>query len=343
MNKAYFRDKIPGILCINDVRAAAKSMERINQVLEVLYDADRFVALSELAEPLRLSAPRVAGAIEALRQRGHLIDHMPGAGFRLRRPACLDAHLIERGLGTQRVGRHAIVFGEVDSTNDVAFTCARQKDSDGLVVLADSQRAGRGRHGRRWVSPPGSNILMSVLLLDPSGALPHEAITIAAGLAVADAIERATGLVTQLKWPNDVYLDSAKLCGVLVEVRTVDGRRCVVVGIGINVNAAPPASAVDHPAACLADKLGSPVERVELARAVLRELDARICSLADLQSLHRGWMSRCDMVNHRITVSCEGRLYTGRVLDVNPLEGLVLQCDGGVQVHLQAAGSSIVK
>jgi BirA family biotin operon repressor/biotin-[acetyl-CoA-carboxylase] ligase len=239
-----------------------------------------------------------------------------------------------------------ISFPEVDSTNDVAFDAAAQEGSDGLVVLAESQRRGRGRLGRRWVSPPRANILMSVLLHDRPARLPHEALTIAAGVAAAEGVEAACGVSCRLKWPNDLLVGGAKLAGVLVEMRRAAGGRCFVIGIGINVNAAPPRDAVDFAATSLAAASGAEVERIEVVRHVLQRLDHWVQAAASESAavtLHEAWLPRCDMINQRLAVQCAGVRYEGRVLDVRPLEGLVLCCDSGQTICLPAERSTIIK
>lgn len=317
-----------------------KSAERI---LEILYDREGgYVSADELARVVGLSRSGVEARLEALGKLGHRMAFSPTGGVRLARPARPAPTLIERNLGTRRVGRSVVCFDEVTSTNDVALAAARQSDADGLVVVAESQQAGRGRHGRRWLSPPGSGILMSVLLLDaPGPQVGNEALTIAAGLATAEGIEAATRLACELKWPNDVLLAGAKIAGVLVEVRP----EARVIGIGVNVNAAPEPSAVDGPATHLADHLAGSVERVEVIRAVLVKLDEWIgrISAGLVSGLGRRFVSRCRMINQRATVRSAGRLYTGRVLDVDPLAGLVLQMDDGSTVRLAAEGASIVR
>jgi BirA family biotin operon repressor/biotin-[acetyl-CoA-carboxylase] ligase len=377
-------------------------MKTADHVLELLFDrGEKFYLADDLARATGLTARRLSGALELLRGRGHELEFSPAQGLRLRRPVNLDAHLIERGLGTRRVGRHVICFDEVESTNDVAFDCARQRGADGLTVLAQWQRQGRGRHGRRWQSPRGANVLMSVLLAEqfvaqpcvaqprvaqpcvaqpPSagdaqpdtrtGATskdtaeggcatrktsPHELLTIAAGLAVAQGVEDAAGLDCRLKWPNDVLVEGGKLAGVLVEVRTVGGAKWAVIGIGVNANAHPPAGQVDFPATSVAEHTGGPANRLAIVQAVMRRLDQWLADLPAINSeerlaglpgamadLRSSWLARCDMINQRLTVSSAGRRHVGRVLDVSPLEGLTLLCDDGRRVQLPAASSSIV-
>jgi BirA family biotin operon repressor/biotin-[acetyl-CoA-carboxylase] ligase len=319
-------------------------MTDAGKVLGLLYDrAGGFFPLDELASAAGSDRAGVDAAIEQLRGRGHEFEIAPAHGIRLVRPVRLDAHLIERDLGVERVGRSVICFDELDSTNDAALGSAGQEGADGLVVTAELQRRGRGRQGRRWLSEAGKNVLLSAVLLDSAGALPHEALTIAAGLAVAEGIEAACGLECQLKWPNDVLLEGAKVAGVLVERQTADPQACMVTGIGVNANAAPPADKVDQPATCLAESLGHEVERVDLVRALLRRLDrwVQILTGGGVEDLHSAWMSRCGMVNQRIRVVCGGQPSEGRVLDVRPLDGLILCLDDGRRIHLPAASTTV--
>ncbi len=318
-------------------------MDSVNRLIELLYDRlGQSVSLDEAA-----SAAGGRGKLEKLwplvAQRGHRVVFSP-AGACLVLPTAMDARLIERDLDTRRVGRNVICFPQVDSTNDVAFDSASQAGADGLAVLAEWQRLGRGRLGRRWISPPGANVLLSVLLNDPSEALGHEALTIAAGLAVAEGIEDATNIPCRLKWPNDVLLEGRKVAGVLVELRRSRKGRCVVIGIGVNANAAPDSPDIQSPATCLAEHMGEPLDRTEIVRGLLRRLDGWVARVeaADLDALHTAWRDRCAMINQRIVVDSGGRQVTGRVLDISPLEGLILCDDHGHRQHLPAACSTVV-
>ncbi|HEV7524164.1 MAG TPA: biotin--[acetyl-CoA-carboxylase] ligase [Acidimicrobiia bacterium] len=164
-------------------------------------------------------------------------------------------------------------FEVVDSTNRYLLQCASEGAPEGVVAVADEQTAGRGRLGRTWVAPAGSALLVSVLLRP---ALPVERthlVTLAAGLAALDAIDRLDAGSTArpgLKWPNDVVVDDRKLAGVLAEA---DGVGAVVVGMGCNVrpDALPP-DLVDIATAV-------PVDREQLLVAWLRAYDARLSAL----------------------------------------------------------------
>jgi BirA family biotin operon repressor/biotin-[acetyl-CoA-carboxylase] ligase len=345
-------------------------MKTAQKLLALLYDArrvGRLVSLGELPGLLGVTGRRIDLAIAQLARVGQPLERGP-RGISLSGAPLLDSYLIERDLGTGRIGRNVICFDQVDSTNDVAFASAPQAGADGLAVFAESQLKGRGRLGRQWISPPRANILMSVLLAGEgvagvgpamfpkseqravetpaTPAWAHEPLTIAAGLAVAGAIEQTLGVGCGLKWPNDVLIDGAKVAGILVEVRT-RGRKTpdVVIGIGINVHASPPGSRVEAPATDLAAHTDVAIDRIELARAVLKRLDYWIDLVArdKLLSLHRQWMAKCEMINQRLTVASAGKTYTGRMLDIDPLRGLVLCDDHGRTIHLAAKRSTVVR
>ena len=135
-------------------------------------------------------------------------------------------------------------FDEVDSTNSVAADLARKEGAaPAIVVVADHQRSGRGRLGRRWEAPPGSSLLCSVTLPAATTDRPAHFATMAMALAASDACDEVAGVRPLLKWPNDLLVGPAKLGGILGEAR--DG--AVIVGLGLNVNwggAPPPASGV---------------------------------------------------------------------------------------------------
>ena len=323
-----------------------------NQILENLYDHDRWWSLEELARVAGVGAIQIDRALGELGKRGHRLEFHPARGIRLGRPPALDNQLIERDLGTVRIGRHVLCFPAVDSTNDTAFQAARQAGSDGLVVLAEAQKQGRGRRGRHWLSPPGANILMSALVKDPRVALVHESLTVAAGLAVAEGIEQALphGVMCRLKWPNDVLLEGRKFAGILVERHPAGRGANWVIGMGINVNAQPPRSDLALPATSLAAAVGEQLDRIPIARAVLRRLDAWVLLLssaagaaAAVAKIRTGWAARCGMLNEWHTIRAGRRHITGRVVDIDPVDGLVLLTDAGAHVRVLGREATVVE
>jgi BirA family transcriptional regulator, biotin operon repressor / biotin---[acetyl-CoA-carboxylase] ligase len=130
------------------------------------------------------------------------------------------------------IGRPRVHYRLTDSTNERAKDLALGGAPHGTIVTADEQTAGRGRQGRTWVAPPGSALLLSVLLRDLGKAQAH--LPLAAALAVCEACERAAPVSCRIKWPNDVWIDGRKVAGILIEGRPQEG--WAVLGVGVNVS-----------------------------------------------------------------------------------------------------------
>lgn len=174
-------------------------------------------------------------AIESVRGKGYRI---PG-GIDLLNAAQVKAALDARA---SALLTRLEVLDTVDSTNAEVMRRAEQGCSPGLVCTAEQQTAGRGRRGRRWVSPYASNLYLSLLWGFSQGAAALEGLSLAVGVAVARALRACAVPNVQLKWPNDVLYRGAKLGGILLEMKGDTAGSCqVVIGVGLNV--AMPAAA----------------------------------------------------------------------------------------------------
>jgi BirA family biotin operon repressor/biotin-[acetyl-CoA-carboxylase] ligase len=191
------------------------------------------VAVRRLADEVHVAEPSVgerpAGRFLLLDQTGWRGGWLHGGGslaFPLAMPDSLASETVEPLL-TGRFGRPYLYENACESTQALLGAGLQE----GATAVCDVQTAGRGRLGRGWEAPPGTSILCSVLLEPPVGSdLPP--LSLVGGLAAAQAVERATGLGAQIKWPNDVMLNRRKVAGVLAEA----SGRAVVLGIGLNVN-----------------------------------------------------------------------------------------------------------
>jgi BirA family biotin operon repressor/biotin-[acetyl-CoA-carboxylase] ligase len=177
-----------------------------------------------------------------------------------------------------RLGVSVTYFPVIGSTNDVAARLASQSDCEGAVVVADAQTAGRGRLGREWFSPPGSGLYVSVILFPGRAATDRRRavrlLTLAAGVALAEAVGIASGLAADLKWPNDLFLGGRKLAGILAEA-TGGAEDPVVLGYGVNVSAATYPAGLNDRATSLEWELGRPVDRGLLFAETLAALARR--------------------------------------------------------------------
>lgn len=220
-------------------------------------------------------------------------------------------------------------FDSLDSTNRYALDEARRGAPDGLVVVADFQTAGRGRRGRGWVAPPGASLLVSVLMR-PS--LPPERtplVSMACGLAMAEAVGRVAGFTPALKWPNDLIVGDRKLAGILAER---DGD-VVVVGVGVNVewHDFPPEIAESATACNL--EAGRAIDRRALLEAFLAGLDSRYADFAAITGEYR---SRLATLGRRVRVERSDDVLVGRAVGVGDAGQLLVEDQRGdvVEVHV---------
>ena len=182
----------------------------------------------------------------------------------------------------------------IDSTNTALSARAQSESIDGHVLLAELQTQGKGRRGRKWISPFGRNVMLSTgfQLVAPTSNIGS--ISLAIGVAVANAIEGIADVSIKLKWPNDIYLNDRKLGGILIDLLQAGPPVKLLLGIGINVHAAPDwLESPNAPAIALADVVPG-VSRDDVVSALLNELVATIRQYSDegFQSFLADWSNR---------------------------------------------------
>ena len=213
------------------------------------------------------------------------------------------------------LGRKILFFSSIGSTNDVALALAEGADAEGTIVLADHQTAGRGRQGREWFSPAGSGLYVSVILTagTPASARALSIVTLAAGVALAEAVESVAGLRPEIKWPNDLLVGRRKLAGILAESSGGDAGT-VVLGYGINVTGDAYPSAIRQRATSLESELGRPIDRPALWVETLAALAARYRDLLDgrFDAILDAWRSRApSSTNARVSWTTPAGPQTG--------------------------------
>lgn len=307
------------------------------QILTALRAAnDGGVSGAQLAEQLGISRAAVWARIEELRTLGYDIAASPHLGYRLvSAPDLLHADDLLARLGkTKVVGRDIRVFQETTSTNDVIEKLARDGVKEGIVVFAEAQTKGRGRLGRKWSSPVGKGLWFSVLLRPELRPQEATQLTVASATALARAIRLQTGVVPEIKWPNDILIHGKKVVGVLTELSAETDRvRHVILGIGVDVNQ----GAADFPAelrktaTSLKIESGETVDRAALAAAILRELDvdyARVCA-GKFAAVADEWEAQCVTLGRNVTVQIGNRAVLGRAESLDDDGALLVRTQHG--------------
>jgi BirA family biotin operon repressor/biotin-[acetyl-CoA-carboxylase] ligase len=309
------------------------------KILSALRENPDGVSGADLAEQLKISRAAIWSRIEELRRVGYDIEAGPHFGYRLvSSPDALHADDLLARLGkTKVIGRDIQVFEETTSTNDVIEKLARDGVKEGAVVFAESQTRGRGRLGRKWVSPAHKGLWFSILLRP--NLRPQEAtqLTVASATALRRAIETETGLKPEIKWPNDILIGGKKVAGILTELSAeVDRVKHLILGIGVDVNldAGELPAELRKTATSLKIETGETISRAELAVAVLRELDfdyARICG-GKFSVVADEWEAHCATIGKNVTVHIGDRKIRGRAESLDDDGALLVRTEHG---HLE--------
>jgi BirA family biotin operon repressor/biotin-[acetyl-CoA-carboxylase] ligase len=261
-------------------------------------------------------------------------------------------------------------FTEVDSTNRYLIDEASRSPRDGVVAVAEHQTAGRGRLGRRWEAPPGTNLLVSILITPTLGVDQLHLCTVAVALAAVSACRQAAGVVPTLKWPNDLLVGEQKLAGILAESMPMPGSSptaatagdrgvqqwIVVVGLGLNIGWPPPDDADGPPVPAELQHMATSIWRCSGARPdpqrvlelLLVDLEERLRALdhpAGRQELAQEYRSRCATLGRTVRVELDGDETRGTAVDITPEGHLVVDVGAcfttvmaGDVVHVHTGG-----
>lgn len=305
------------------------------------------VSGTKIAEDLHVSRSEVWRLVQQLRQIGVDIAGHPATGYRLQSaPDLLLPDMLSPLLRGTIFSERIHHYYKVGSTNDVAMEAASAGEPAGSVFLAEQQTAGRGRGAHQWHSAESTGIYCSVVLrpvVPPSEIL---ILSLAAGLAVYDAVREVDSrVIPDLKWPNDLLIKGKKFCGILTEMNSEATRvRYLVIGIGMNVNHAGFPEELQNAATSLRLETGTEWSRIELCAALLKSLDREYRQLmhdpAARELILQRFQERSSSVRGKLVEVAENGGFEGITegldsrgfLTVRTLEGLRTVLSGTVKV-----------
>ena len=310
-----------------------------------------YLSGEDIAQRMNVSRTAVWNHVQELRLLGYEIEAVPHRGYRLAGfPERLLPDEISDGLTTQRFGQRIAVYEKVASTNDTAAQAAQAGAVEGMAVFAETQTKGRGRLGRPWHAAAGKGLLFSVVLRPTLPMASAPKITLAAAVGVAKAVRAMTEVPVQIKWPNDLFLEGKKFCGILTEIETdLESIRHAVLGVGINVNMLK----VDFPpelrdrATSLASFLGHTVNRNLLARSALEHLETCYDALlaGDFQGILRDWSAMAITTGRWVEVVTQrsgGKRVEGMAQGVDENGCLIIRRENGMTEHV-VSGDVVLK
>jgi len=267
-------------------------------------------------------------------------------------PDALDPDRIKSHFKTRRIGKKVIVYTSTASTNDVAAEYAKNKNNDGLVVLAEEQPAGRGRGGNKWFGSVGDSILCSILLTECR--ISAELLSLACAAATAEAIGKGAKCEARIKWPNDIILNNKKVAGILVESKKTGplaslgaGRHTAcIIGIGINCHQSKQDFPVElqNTATSIDIETGAITDRISLIKRLLVSMEHWL-DVAEKreQKVVERWQKLSTQLHHRVAIVYNRKRFVGNCIGVDPQQGLILQLDTGGIRMFHAAQTTIAK
>ena len=323
------------------------SREKVYQLL--LARAGDYISGEEISRQVGISRAAVWKAVDSLRKAGYIIDARTGLGYALmERPDALSEREVRDAL--ERIGcrvDNLHCLEEVDSTNSYLKRLALEGAPDGTVAVADYQSSGRGRTTRRFLSPRGKGVYLSILLrpaLAPAKLLP---VTALAAVAMCDAIENTCGLRPQIKWTNDLVIGNRKMTGILTEM-ALEGEtgmvQSLVIGAGINVHQQPEdfSPEVAAMATSLAQVLGYPIARARLAAEMVAALQRLAADLGgSLERYLDAYRRDCLTLGREVQLLWDERRETVFAEDIDDQFGLVVRYPDGHRETVRSGEVSV--
>ena len=293
------------------------------ELLTMLRETKDYVSGQKICETFGVSRTAVWKAVNQLRNSGYEIEAVSNKGYRLLSvPDVLNQNELLSRRKTKWIGKDTLCYETIDSTNAQAKRLAEASYGDGTLIVADHQEAGRGRRGRSWETPAGTNIAMSLLLkpeINPNNA---SMITLVAALAVSKAITQITGEPAPIKWPNDIVMNGKKVCGILTEMSAqFDYVNHIVVGIGINVNIESFPEEIAETATSIRIETGKQISRAELIEAVWEQFETVYevyLQTQDLRNLVKEYDARLINMHRNVKVLDPKEPFEGRAMGITP-------------------------
>ena len=298
-----------------------------NKILTMLKNTDEYISGESMSAELGISRAAIWKHIKKLKEEGYNILSVTNKGYKLDSvPDNISVEEINLRLSTDFIARNIKYINSTDSTNN---ECKRLDDkANGTLVISEIQTAGKGRLGRVWDSPYGSGIWMSLLLKPDIPLDCVSQITLVAGMAVCKAL----GNGSMIKWPNDIVVNSKKLCGILTEMSAeIERINYVICGIGINVNTEEFPEELRDKATSLFIETGERHNRAEIIADIMNEFEMlyKIFVEKGFGEIAAEYKEMCITLNRSVQVIYKNETVLGTAVDVDNSGNLIVETENG--------------
>lgn len=298
-------------------------------IIRLLKGKAGFISGENIAAILKVSRTAVWKRINILRQKGYSIESSTAKGYRLTKSPDLSVEEIKNSL-QKTIFKDIIYFKHIDSTNTAAMELAEKGFQEGTVLIADEQTQGKGRLCRKWLSPAGKNLYMSIIL--KPHILPSDAafLTLMSAVACASALRRLTSVPVSIKWPNDLMASDRKLGGILTEIKAdMDRIMHAVIGIGININleAGDMPDEIKACATSIKNETGDAQSRTLIAAEILKELDRwyNILLNKGKVTIKDEWLELSSTIGRAVKATVMDTIFTGTAMGIDDNGMLIIQ------------------
>ena len=318
------------------------------KILKLLKDSgNEFVSGEKISEALGVSRAAIWKYINVIKEEGYEIEAISRKGYRIiSSPDLLTFEEIKNFLDTKCIGKNIIYYDSIGSTNSKAKELAEAGEEHGTVIISEEQTSGRGRLGRSWVSPKYKGIWMSIILRPNIITKNISQITLLGAAAVQKAIMKM-GISTSIKWPNDIILNSKKVCGILTEMSgEVDHINYLVMGIGINVNLQEEDVPFDLKDMATSLKLesGKYIERKLLLANVLNifeELYSDFVQNGSIKETIEICRENSILIGKEVQLINRGKVTTAKAIDISDEGELVIEDSTGLIEYIVSGEVSV--
>jgi len=292
-----------------------------------------YLSGQDLSDVLRISRVAVWKHIKKIRELGYKIESKQKLGYRLESSTeKLLPWEITNGLKTKTFGKKAYYFDSIDSTQNKAMMMASDKINNGAIIIAEKQSDGKGRLGRKWISPKGG-IWFSIILHPKFDISVITLFPIASALALANAIEKTMNIKSELKWPNDITINGKKVAGILID-GSIESNKIenLILGVGINfdVNVKEIEKILkDTPnfygVASLREQ-NKTTKSVILVQSFLSELENtyNLLNAGNIKKIIREWTKKSSTIGQNIEINIENQKVKGKAIKIDDDGALII-------------------
>lgn len=317
-----------------------------SEILVLLRERGDYVSGQELCEYFNVSRTAVWKAIGQLKKEGFSIGAVQNRGYRLvQEKEVFGQYELESRMDTRWAG-HPVAFYEVlDSTNLRAKLDAEKGASQGTLVVADMQTAGRGRRGRSWSSPAGTNAYFTLILKPDFEPDKASMLTLVMAMAVAAGITETCDTEAYIKWPNDIVIGGKKVCGMLTELSVQQEYiQYVVIGAGVNVGLQEFVPEIADTATCLEQECGRKVPRAQLIVNIMKAFEKyyeQFLKKLDFSELKEAYDELLVNCGREVRVLDPKGEYTGISQGINARGELLVELPDGSEAAVYAGEVSV--